>query len=296
MSTEALTTSQTSTASAGPETTTITNKEPWTDGVMDIKPEERALLEQYAGLAPDAVMPHVLGLRDRAFRVWSYACIGQMRFLAFNLRKLPFYGEVRERLRAGATFADAGCCFGQELRHLAFHDQIPADRLYGFDLDISFIDMGYELFRDRDSFGAHFAVGNVLEPVGAASAQSTLAQLDGKIDIVFCSSLLHVFSWDQMIAAVKRMVALTTEGPGAIICGRQLGSTEPGDLPLPSGSSYRHSPESFKKFFAQVGEETGTRWKVESELYAGVPEVTQNQNAAWMNSTARMIWFKATKL
>ena len=73
-----------------------------------------------------------------------------MRFFSFNLRRLSFYIEVFERLRAGATFCDVGCCFGQEIRHLVFYGGIDFTQLYGFDLEQEFVEMGYELFRDRE--------------------------------------------------------------------------------------------------------------------------------------------------
>ncbi|KAH8433161.1 uncharacterized protein LDX57_010795 [Aspergillus melleus] len=85
-----------------------------------------------------------------------------MRFLAFNLCRMPFYNQVLSRLRENpsANFLDAGCCFGQEIRSLV--DQgIPSNQLYRCDLEQPFIDRGYQLFRDRDRLEATIATGDL---------------------------------------------------------------------------------------------------------------------------------------
>lgn len=59
-----------------------------------------------------------------------------MRFLSFNLSRMPFWPRVLERLRTDPSsgFLDVGCCFGQEIRFLA--DQgIPGEQLFGCDLE-----------------------------------------------------------------------------------------------------------------------------------------------------------------
>lgn len=84
-----------------------------------------------------------------------------MRFLTYNLSLLPFYSHVLERVRSGATFLDAGCCFGQEICYLV-QDGVPSSQLYGFDLEMDSIGLGYQLFCDRDKLRATFVAGDVL--------------------------------------------------------------------------------------------------------------------------------------
>ena len=219
-----------------------------------------------------------------------------MRFISFNLRRLPFYGEVLERLRSGATFCDAGCCFGQELRHITYHGGIDSAQLYGFDLEQAFIETGYELFLDRGRLKSTFVAGNVLAAPDSEEGRQ-LVTFDGKMDIVFCSSFLHVFDWDQMVLAVKRLVALTKPRAGSLVVSKQLGSVNAGrqKMPTSSGFNYRHNAESIKRFWVQVGEETGTRWDVEADIYEGLWELGDNQNHAWSEPNQRMLWFKAKR-
>lgn len=70
-----------------------------------------------------------------------------MRFLALNLRRMPFYHRILDHPKANplANFLDAGCCFGQEIRSLV-DEGIPSTQFFGCDLEQPFIDLGYRLF------------------------------------------------------------------------------------------------------------------------------------------------------
>ena len=218
-----------------------------------------------------------------------------MRFLANNLSRLPFHQKVLARLRSGATFCDAGCCFGQELRFLVY-EGIPSTQLYGFDLESDFVEFGYQLFRDRDRLHATFVFANVLaSPTSPEGVR--LTELEGKMDLVFASSFLHVFDWDQMITAAKRLVSLTRPQAGSMVLGKQMGSVIAGQYRMPTafGFNYRHNAESMRRFWQQVGKETGSTWKVEAELYEGLFELAENKHHSWTDSNTRMLWFCATR-
>ena len=201
------------------------------------------------------------------------------------------------RLRSGATFLDAGCCFAQELRFLVFKEGIPGIQLYGFDLEPSFIDLGYELFRDKAKLGATMLSGDVLAAPAAPEAKD-LTSLEGKMDIVHAASLLHCWGWDEMIMAAKRLVSFTVKQPGSIIVGNQMGSLDAGQYPMPTGKgfNYRHNVQSMERFWSQVGRETDTSWKVVSQLFLP-PVVMENSQHSWAKAdpNLRMIWFCATR-
>ena len=218
-----------------------------------------------------------------------------MRFLSYHLRRMPFYHEVLDRLRAGDTFCDAGCCFAQELRWLV-QDGIASEQLPGFDLEGKFIQMGYELFRDKDRLKSTLVVGNAIASPTSPDGVS-LTALEGKVDVVSCSSFLHIWDWDQMVIAAKRRVSLTKPKSGSMIVGKQLGSRVAGShkLPTADGTSYCHSPASMKTFWKQVADELGQAWITEAELYDGF-ELLENQNHDWSGGNDQsMIWFKAIR-
>ena len=270
----------------------------WYDATVTSIPDEgRELLESYSGLAADDVLPHVVAIRDRAFKVWSYACIGQVRFLAHTLPRYAYHGPVLAALRDGANFLDAGCCFGQELRFLAHREGVPGERLFGFDLEPAFVDFGYDLFRDRGRFGATLLSGDLLAAPGEEGARE-LDGIAGRMDVVHVASVLHVFDWDHMLRAAKRLVELTRAQKGALIVGNQMGSSNPGEYPMPTaqGRNYRHNEESMARFWKQVGDETGTSWEVQSGLFH--PQVIKdNAQHSWAKADPGlgMIWFMITR-
>ena len=58
------------------------------------------------------------------------------------------------------------------------------------------MELGYQLFRDRDKLQATFVSGDVLAP-SASPEGAELITLEGKMDVVFASSFLHVWDWNE---------------------------------------------------------------------------------------------------
>ena len=123
--------------------------------------------------------------------------------------------------------------------------------------------------------------GNVLASSDSPEAAS-LAAWKGKVDILFASSFLHVFDWDQMMLAVKTLVSLSRPQAGSMITGKQMGSLLAGQYKMPTahGFNYRHNEEIMKRFWEQVGTETNTAWQVDTELYEGLFELAENKGHA----------------
>lgn len=170
-----------------------------------------------------------------------------------------------QRLKSGEeTFLDLGCCFGQEIRRLV-QDGVPDAHLYGADLRPEFFDLGYKLFRDKETLKAKFMAADIFDP------SSPLVELEGKIDIIYAGSFLHLFNYEQQVAVCKRIVGLLKGKKGSLVLGRQAGNAEAGERAHRTNaaqSMFRHNEESFRKMWAEVGEATGTKWKVDVELFA----------------------------
>ena len=223
--------------------------------------------------------------------MFHYACVGQLRFLNYNLKTLPFHERVISRLKSGATFLDAGCCFGQVIRHLIHTERIPSSQLYGFDLEARFIDLGFQTFRDKDALQENFVQADILaEP-------SALFAWDGKMDIIFCASFLHVFDLQSQLKAIEHLVRISSPRMGSVICGKQLASKTAGEYAIPArgGRHYRHSEDTMLKFWKDVGEMTRTEWKVDCAFYPGDTELRQNRGQSWTNNELGFIWFYATR-
>ncbi|KAJ5384779.1 hypothetical protein N7517_002690 [Penicillium concentricum] len=238
--------------------------------------------------------------RDEAFKIYHYACIGQIRFLSFNLSSLPFYNKVLDRLRSDTTagFLDAGCCLGQELRFLA-NREIPDSQLFDCDIEQVFVDLGYRLFRDRGHLDATFVVGDMAAVSGQDGACHLEGRLGGKINIVFASSLFHLWDYETQVRAAVRLVRLCCSQTGVMITGRQMGGVLAGHHELKGiedgAMQYRHNIESMKGFWWDVGEATATRWTLEAGFYFA-EELEQTKNSPSADSNLRMIWWCATRL
>lgn len=269
---------------------------------IQINAEAQALLESYSKIPPEDVLNHVVKLRDEAFAVYHYACIGQMRFLSFNLSHMPFYPKVLSALHESDAggFLDIGCCFGQEIRWLA-NEGIPHKQLYGCDLEKVFIDLGYKLFLDENKLGAKFIVGDIAQADEAIYTASPLVQeLSGKMQVIFASSLLHMWDYEEQLLVVKRLVDICLDQPGVMITGRQLGSHLGGRYPMTGMSrdenakNYRHNEQTIRGLWHEIGEVTGTQWTVETATYHG-EEIEQSKNAPFAEPNMCMIWWCATR-
>jgi len=183
------------------------------------------------------------------------------------LVRSPNYPLILERLKSGnENFLDLGCCFGQELRKL-IADGAHSENLYGSDLRPEFFDLGYKLFRDKESLNSTFIAADIFDE------SSALSSLDGNIDIIYAGSFLHLFGYEEQIKVCKRIVKLLRDKEGSLLLGRQVGDVVAGETVHNTNKSlnmFRHNSESFKKMWEEVGEATGTKWRVESEMM--VPE------------------------
>jgi SAM-dependent methyltransferase len=157
---------------------------------------------------------------------------------------LPQYAEILGRLKGGEEkFLDLGCCFGQEIRRLVY-DGAPSENLTGSDLRPEFFELGYELFKDRETLKSSFIAADIFD------TKSELKSLYGTIGVLYAGSFLHLFGWEKQVVIAKRMVELLKPVPGSVVLGRQVGDLVPGERPHrtnPEDTMFRHNVESFTK-------------------------------------------------
>lgn len=223
--------------------------------------------------------------RDRALVTFPYTSIGSLRFLNFVLNTQPVYSQIISRLQQGQKFLDLGCFLGQDIRRLIF-DGAPAENIYGVDLKPEFVDLGYEFFLDRSKLRSKFLIGDIFDP------SSDITQLDGEIDIVYASSFFHLFGWERQVEVGKRVVQLLRPQKGSLVVGRQLGNLTAKDHPFEiarSGSSFMHNVESFQKMWKEIGDATGTSWKVEGSL--DEEEFSKEEITKWGDPKLRRLLF-----
>ncbi|KAI4191846.1 MAG: hypothetical protein LQ346_004574 [Caloplaca aetnensis] len=241
----------------------------YSPNLESLSPQSRELFEQYSHIPPDKLLTHIHAIREKAWEIFPYPCIGQWRFLDLSISQHPAYPRILSRLKQPpspeqppTTLLDLGCCFAQDIRKL-IHDGAPGHNLYGCDLNPEFLDLGYDLFLDCATCPAHFFAADIFAP------NDEMRPLEGKIDIIHAASFLHIFGWEDQVSICRQMIRLLRPQKGSLVIGRQVGNLAAGEMGenaankfLDKGHVWRHNDGSFRRMWAEVGEVTGTRWDV----------------------------------
>ena len=241
----------------------------------------RRLLETYSGVPSESVVDHIVHVRNDAWRVFPYPCIGQFRFLEPGLNECEEYDEIVQRLKEGQQLLDMACCFGQTIRQLVA-DGAPAENIYGCDLQLKFIELGYKLFKDRDKLPTRFMVADIFDPA------SPLSELGGRLDIVYAGSFFHLWGLEKQKEVSKIVASLLRPQPGSMVIGRQIGAITAAEKTGPTGTMFRHNVESFRKMWKEIGDDLGVHFTVEASLRElGRGHFEQNDT--------RRIWFSVRR-
>ena len=250
--------------------------------------EAREILEKYSKIPKEQIdqhlhavvwLPFPLGTRaepanrqsqrDKAWEVVRYPCVGRWRFLYLRSPQDGCFQHVLSRLqdaKSGDALLDLGCCMGQALRQFAYRG-VDVKRLYGSDLHQEFIDLGFELFRDRDTFSTQFYAGDVLNP-----SDKALRKLNGRVTIVHAQSFFHLFDRPQQLIVAQRIVGfLKSKASNTLVYGRHIGSITPGEMRTSRRTWYLHDQASFQELWDEVGRKTRTRWVVEAVHIGPLP-------------------------
>ena len=152
---------------------------------------------------------------------------------------------------------DLGCAFGQDIRRLVF-DGADSAHCYGSDVQLDFLNLGYELFHDKDTLGAKFLQADIFDPT------SQLSQLDANVDIIHAASFFHLFSRSDQKDIAHRVLKLLRPASNSLLLGRQMASREPGEVAKLTGEGkqanathYRHDERTWQQFWQEIGEEAG---------------------------------------
>ena len=190
---------------------------------------------------------------------------------------------------------EVGCCFGQNIRKIVW-DGVSPDRVVGLAFVSQFIELGYDLFRDRDRLESCFIVWN---PVHCAPRQDIERRIERKVDMIYIGAYMHLFPYEMQVSVCRDLVRLLrplksaeTRAPAEDV-GRSVGQCRSADNSQVSSEPYSnqlifgrqvgflaraghykhpdlmvlspvfyHSPTTFREMWARVGRETGTRWNV----------------------------------
>ncbi|KXT18074.1 hypothetical protein AC579_4533 [Pseudocercospora musae] len=211
----------------------------------------RQMLETYSGIVPSNIVAHIKHAQQRAWDIAPFASVGAMMWLNSYLRLHISYDTVLDRANQ--------------------HAGARSDQMHGFDIQSGFFDIGYDFYKDGNIFKAHFFHADILKDF----SESELAPLTGQIDIIWCAKLIHLFDRANQPIMAARLVSLLKSRPGSMFLGSQNGYPGGNDVLIKEGSQrilpqsdriFLGDAEQMKEIWAEVGEETGTKWEVDSRL------------------------------
>ncbi|KAI1275964.1 hypothetical protein F5Y07DRAFT_145424 [Xylaria sp. FL0933] len=266
-------------AQLGAENEQSWKKEAFVDTIPWDYSRFRELLEKYSKVPPDQVIAKIFEIREKAWQIAKYPCIGYFTYL----KLLEFDGtnpgmqRALERLKAPGsqeTFLEIGGFMCQTIRQLVF-EGVDSARLYGTDLHSEFLELGYEQFQDRETLKATFVAGDLLVSDAEWATSEMAKAFDGKMTIAHAANFFHLFSWDSQLIICERIVGffrrgLSAENP-AVLFGNHLGSIKPGDVRVGGFRVFMHDQTTFQSLWDEVGKKTGTTWKAHMEPVALAP-------------------------
>ena len=203
------------------------------------------------------------------------------------------------RLKAGASVLDLGCCFGQDLRYLAF-DGVPTTEMFASDIVRGFWDLSYDLYCDASRMKAKFIEADILD----LEISPHLMELRGRLDIILANQLFHLFDWNRQVKVAVNLVKLSN--PKTWIIGHQIGSSIGRAIPVHpntggeaggagSTTKFFHTPKTWQAMWRQVEESTGTKWEIESSSIPLKEWGVEDEDSAWMGPNARGFQFFARR-
>ena len=125
------------------------------DSYLDLKnyinshKEVYDFFNSYSAIDQDSLVSKVFEIYTKALKVHSYRCIQTYKFLSPRIINNPFYSSVIHR-STPFKFLDVGCALGTDLRKIAL-DGIPQENLFGLDIEKNFVQLGYNLFNDKNT-------------------------------------------------------------------------------------------------------------------------------------------------
>ncbi|QDS77249.1 hypothetical protein FKW77_003466 [Venturia effusa] len=267
------------------------------DKLEKLIPEARELLNNYIGLSEDKHLAHVLKVRDRAWKVCPYSCVGTFGFTSPSIQVQPYYPTLLSRLENGDRCLDLGCGLGQNVRKIVL-DRGPSPRVFGSDLSPDLIDCGYDYFLDKASLESQFFTGDLL-----SDNDSNYKKIEGTFDVIFATCLYHLWSWDVQLKASIATVKLLKPEAGAVLFGWQVGASPAKEITRNLGKTraehktmFRHDEASLRELWSVVGERTGSKWIVEAknELPSWIP--VEYEGPLKGAKTANIITFTITRV
>ncbi|KAI8380583.1 S-adenosyl-L-methionine-dependent methyltransferase [Choanephora cucurbitarum] len=213
-----------------------------TSELPNISEEQFQLYRNYANFRDVGdLQRHLIAIQEQLLKEGeiNYKCIERYKFACTRLYERFFYKNIvslgKELLEKGEApyFLDVGCCTGTDLRKLLI-DGYPSNFLMGMDIQQSYIECGYKLFRDSPkTCPIQFIVNDLFSIDESYSLCHT-------ISIVHAGSVFHLFQDYETIARFLEKIVLLLK-PNGVLAGGHVCTEE-------SVEYYRESKQLYKYY------------------------------------------------
>ncbi|KAE9372371.1 hypothetical protein N431DRAFT_504810 [Stipitochalara longipes BDJ] len=245
----------------------------------EVTPEFRKFMTAYSEI-PD---------EDKAWVIRAYPCTGQGPFLNPLIMRTPAYPEILANLKAGGRMVEIGSFIGHDLRRLVFNGA-PSENLYAVDI-VSHWDVGFHMFKDRQSFHANFIESDIIHP------SPQLLALNSTADVIYISKVLHQWDRETQLAALQSMIALSK--PGSIVVGFHAAVIDGGFVAYEKGSlkMWLHDAQSWRDMWDEASKGTNTRWDASYVVMRDFGRLGNAPDAlVWVGEDCRMMDFVVRRI
>jgi phospholipid N-methyltransferase len=215
---------------------------------VELRPETLALFKNYANITDKKeIQRRIIRVQKIATNVHSYRCIERFHFIIPRSLLHPDYQRIISNIKE-KTVLDMGCCMGADTRQMII-DGVIKENICGIDLEKTFIELGYELFNDREAMHDKFFAMNIFDK--KTWPETFSSQL---FDVIYCGSVLHLLNYEDGIKLIQfTHDFLTKDG---IFFGRTVGSSM--ETPINRSDKkdalrYMHSSLSLKELLTKHG-------------------------------------------
>lgn len=144
-------------------------------------------------------------------------CIREGRFLESRLSTHPLYiTEVKRKISKTTKIIDLGCCFGTDIRYLVADGADPS-LITGTDQFPEYIQLGFDLFGDKDRLTTRFIFEDFFSEQFAQKALNNNTDDSSKYDIAYAGSVYHLFSLEQTEKFTQLVSSLLKSGKSLLI-------------------------------------------------------------------------------
>ena len=231
----------------------------WRESPPFLNTESQLSAERCGIKTDEEFQAHLHRIRNEAWQISQEFSVARWWFLKSVLLSNPFYGEIREQMRSGATIVDLGCGLGQELRFL--RDEGANGSMYGVDVKEGMWDLGARLYDD-----AHSELG--FRKLDIVDESYPLCEFKDKVDVYLLNDFLSFLGpavIEKTLTSIAKASRVGTKVIGWAI--GQDGDEESGMKVWGTGGRGTiHNSKTFGMNWRMVEVVTETKWKIDVKM------------------------------